>query len=173
MAALAATMKETGWAGALLFNKTTGRLIDGHARLQHAMNSATGGKTILPVLVGEWTEAQELKILATHDPLAAMATVDADQLDALLDDVDLTGPGLEDLNEQLNDALADFDAEPEEGDDDEADADSGGGSSGGSKKSKDIPETYQLVITCRDEADQQKLYNRLNRRGYQVKVLTL
>ena len=29
---LSAVMSEVGWAGALLFNEVTGRLIDGHAR---------------------------------------------------------------------------------------------------------------------------------------------
>ena len=84
LAALTDVISEVGWAGACLFNERTGRLIDGHARRKVALDQGT---TKIPVLVGNWTEEQEKKILATLDPLAAMAEADAGQLDALLRDV--------------------------------------------------------------------------------------
>jgi hypothetical protein len=62
---------EIGWAGACLYNERTGRLIDGHAR-----KSAVAPTTPVPVLVGNWSEDAERKILATLDPLAAMAVGD-------------------------------------------------------------------------------------------------
>ena len=51
VAALTDAMAEVGWAGALLFNERTGRLIDGHARRKVAL--AQGAETV-PVLVGSW-----------------------------------------------------------------------------------------------------------------------
>jgi DNA modification methylase len=80
MGALADVIAEVGWAGALLYNEATGRLLDGHARKK------LGGK--VPVLIGSWTEEQERKILATLDPLAAMAEADLQVLNALLREVD-------------------------------------------------------------------------------------
>jgi DNA modification methylase len=82
--AITAALSEVGWAGACLYNEQTGRLIDGHARRKVAL--AQGSERI-PVLVGSWDEAAEAKILATLDPLAAMAEADGAQLDALLREV--------------------------------------------------------------------------------------
>lgn len=81
MQALDEVISEVGWAGALLFNEASGRLIDGHAR----KNLGREGK--VPVLIGSWTEEQEKKILATLDPLAGLAEADKGKLDALLQEV--------------------------------------------------------------------------------------
>ena len=81
IAALTDVIAEVGWAGACLYNEATGRLIDGHARKKVAMDQ---GASQVPVLIGSWTEEQERKILATLDPLAAMAESNKDALDELL-----------------------------------------------------------------------------------------
>jgi hypothetical protein len=106
MAALKGMIDDVGWAGALLYNETTGRLIDGHAR-----KNAVGPQTIVPVLVGRWTSEQEKRILSTLDPLAAMAEADGDALESLLADVDLSGRGLEELAALL-DGLTEPEAPP-------------------------------------------------------------
>lgn len=80
---------EVGWAGALLYNERTGRLIDGHGRKK----IAAGQK--VPVLIGSWGEAAEKKILATLDPISAMATADSAKLDALLREVDTGSEALQ------------------------------------------------------------------------------
>src|ERR1700736_5958186 len=67
-AALRDIKQEVGWAGALLYNEKTGRLIDGHLRKEIAKK---GEK--VPVLVGSWSEQDEAKILVTLDPIATMA----------------------------------------------------------------------------------------------------
>jgi hypothetical protein len=73
---LDAMIKEVGYAGALLWNSQTQKLIDGHARRDLAIANK---EKLVPVLVGSWTEAEEKKILATLDPIAAMAK-QADEL---------------------------------------------------------------------------------------------
>lgn len=80
--ALREVLAEVGWAGAVLYNERTGRLIDGHLRKKVARK---GEK--IPVLVGSWSEEQEDKLLLTLDPLAGMAEADADRLTALLETV--------------------------------------------------------------------------------------
>jgi DNA modification methylase len=77
--ALADVIAEVGWAGALLYNERTQRLIDGHCRKE-----LFAGKAKVPVLIGSWDEADEAKILATLDPLAALAEANTEALDKLL-----------------------------------------------------------------------------------------
>lgn len=62
------------WAGAALYNERTERLIDGHLRRDAPDGLLVDGK--IPVIVGRWNEAQERLILATLDPLGAMAQRD-------------------------------------------------------------------------------------------------
>jgi len=71
---------EVGWAGALLFNERTGRLIDGHARLSVAKPTEP-----VPVLIGSWSPQAEAKILVTLDPLGGMAIADPDAYRKALD----------------------------------------------------------------------------------------
>jgi hypothetical protein len=85
VAALTDVIAEVGWAGACLYNERTGRLIDGHARRKVALEKAI---PLVPVLVGDWSEEQEKTILATLDPLSALAEADAAKLDALLREVE-------------------------------------------------------------------------------------
>jgi len=76
--------EQVGWAGALLYNEATGRLIDGHLRRDEAERD---GERV-PVLVGSWTEEQEALVLASLDPIAAMAEADEAVLGALLQDIE-------------------------------------------------------------------------------------
>ena len=71
---------QVGWAGALLINRTTGNLLDGHMRLEESVRR--GDKSI-PVLVGEWTPEQERLILQNLDPLAMLAQTNAAALASL------------------------------------------------------------------------------------------
>jgi hypothetical protein len=36
-----------------------------------------------------------------------------------------------------------------------------------------VPETYELIIECKDEADQKAKYERLKLEGYRLRILTL
>ncbi len=101
VAALTDVISEVGWAGACLFNERTQRLIDGHARRKVAV--AQGTKKV-PVLIGNWTDEQERKILATLDPLAAMAETDAAALAKLLGDVATQSVAVQEMLDWLREA---------------------------------------------------------------------
>lgn len=73
---------EIGWAGACLFNEKTGRLIDGHAR-----KSVVNDTTPIPVLVGNWSESAERRILLSLDPVGQLAAADSENLEKLLSQV--------------------------------------------------------------------------------------
>lgn len=94
--ALRDVIADVGWAGVVLFNETTGRLIDGHARKEIA------GSDMVPVLIGAWSEAQERQILSTLDPLAAMAVADKERLDALLRTVQTGSESVAKMLEELS-----------------------------------------------------------------------
>jgi DNA modification methylase len=93
---------EVGWAGALLFNERTGRLIDGHAR-----QKVVDPKAVVPVLIGSWSEEAEKRILLTLDPIAGMAVADIAQLESLLSEVNLSDEWLAGLRGQLDRVLGD------------------------------------------------------------------
>lgn len=79
--ALAAALDAVGWVGQVLVNRQTGRLVDGHLRLELAL---ARNEPTIPVLYVELSESEERLVLATLDPLAAMAEAERDQLAALL-----------------------------------------------------------------------------------------
>lgn len=83
-AALNATLTKNGWAGALLYNERTKRLIDGHGRKTLAIKR---GDKAVPVLIGNWSEEQERELLATLDPIGQMAQTNAAALKSLTAEV--------------------------------------------------------------------------------------
>lgn len=83
-------LNKAGWAGAALYNKRTGRLIDGHLRREEAITR----KEQMPVLVGDWSEAEERLILAQLDPIGDMAKKDSETLQKLIAQVSQDGGGL-------------------------------------------------------------------------------
>jgi len=98
IAALTDTLAEVGWAGACLFNERTGRLIDGHARRKVALEQ---GAELIPVLIGSWDDVTEAKILATLDPLGAMANADKAALDQLLAEVTTQSDPIQKMLDEL------------------------------------------------------------------------
>ncbi len=92
--ALRGVLAEVGIASAVLARETPEgglMLIDGHLRTETLHNAE------IPVLVLDVTEEEADKILATFDPLGAMAELDADALRALLEEVETGSQELADM----------------------------------------------------------------------------
>jgi DNA modification methylase len=92
--ALRGVLAEVGIADAVLARELEDgslMLLDGHLRVE------TMGDQVLPVLVLDVNEAEGDKVLATLDPLAAMAESDAAKLDAILREVDTGSPELQQM----------------------------------------------------------------------------
>ena len=87
--ALAAVLDRVGWVQDVIVNRTTGHLVDGHARLDLARQR---GEASVPVVYVELDADEEALVLATLDPLAAMAETDDAALRALIDGVTLDDP---------------------------------------------------------------------------------
>lgn len=92
-AALSGSLTEIGWVKSVIVNRTTGRIIDGHARVEEAARK----KEPVPVDYVDLSEAEERLALATLDPIGEMATVDDGALAELLQDVETQDRGLRDL----------------------------------------------------------------------------
>jgi hypothetical protein len=80
-AGLRAVLDQVGVVQDVIVSKATGRILDGHLRVEAAI--ATGQPTI-PVVEVEVTEEEERLVLATFDPLGGMAGVNADMLTSLV-----------------------------------------------------------------------------------------
>jgi DNA modification methylase len=83
--ALAGSLAEVGWVGEVLVNRTTGRVVDGHLRIELALGRH---EPVVPVTYLELTEDEERLVLASLDPIGAMADAEATALEELLADLD-------------------------------------------------------------------------------------
>ncbi len=153
--ALRGVLAEVGYADALLVRELPdGRLelIDGHLRAE------TTPDALVPVLVLDVNEEEAIKILLTHDPLAALAGVDEQQFHELLDGCDIENPSvvkmLAELEESVHQAQQEFDNPSE-------------------RPEVEIPESFQVVVECENESEQQLFYERMRGEGYRCRVLTL
>ena len=150
--ALQGILAEVGYAGALLARELPDgslELIDGHLR------AVTTPDMPVPVLVLDVSEDEANKILATHDPLTAMAGVDRDALRSLLDDVQVQ-------SESLQTMLADLLPKASALTDDESTA-----------AEAEIPRIFQVIVECSDEAEQQAVYEQLVAEDHKCRLLTL
>jgi len=82
--ALEGLLSAVGWVQRVIVNRTTGHVVDGHARVALGLRRS---EPEVPVLYVELTEAEEQIVLAALDPIAGLAGTDQAMLDGLLDDV--------------------------------------------------------------------------------------
>jgi hypothetical protein len=152
--ALRGALAEIGFASALLARELDDgslELVDGHLRAE------TTPDAIVPVLVLDVTEDEAAKLLLTLDPMSALAGTDQARLAELLTTTQFTSPQLDALLTGLAeaaDAVTAAVAETERPD-------------------VEIPESFQVVVHCEDEPDQQAVYERMRAEGYRCRVLTL
>src|SRR5437868_3353298 len=151
--ALRGILAEIGYADALLARELSDgslMLVDGHLRAE------TTPDAVVPVLVLDVDEAEADKILLTHDPLAGMAMVSETHLRDLLAEVQTESPALQTLLDGLTQT-----------------APGSAGDSAAIQPEITVPESYQVVVECRDEADQEAVFERMRAEGYRCRVLTL
>ena len=153
--ALRGMLADVGYADALLARELADgslELVDGHLRAE------TTPEAVVPVLVLDVNDEEATKILLTHDPLAAMAETDQQQFEELLRSVEFEHDDVTEMLDQVKqDAERASQAFGEPRDTPEV----------------NIPEAYQVVVECSDEAEQQAVYERMRKEGYRCRVLTL
>jgi hypothetical protein len=126
-------------------------LIDGHLRAETTPDQE------VPVLVLDVDENEAAKLLALLDPLAALAETNQDVLADLLAGVETESQAVQEiLDQMLASPVPELDAT---GDAPPAEV--------------DVPEMYQVVVECRDEADQKAVFERLVAERLKCRLLTL
>ncbi len=90
-AALRGSLDTVGWVQQVMVNQRTGFVVDGHARLEEAI---TRGEPSVPVLYVDLSPEEEAIVLATLDPIGAMADRDGAKLAALLAEITVDDAGL-------------------------------------------------------------------------------
>jgi hypothetical protein len=152
--ALRGVLAEVGYADALLARELPDgslMLVDGHLRAE------TTPDAIVPVLVLDVDEQEADKILLTHDPLSAMATVSHERLRTLLTHVETESDAVRAMLERLAEERQDAAAVMRPTD----------------RPEVTVPGSYQVVVECVDEDDQHAVYERIRAEGYRCRVLTL
>jgi len=96
--ALQGILAEIGYADALIAYETSDglKLIDGHLR------ASTTPDTLVPVLVLDVTESEANKLLASLDPMAAMAQTDQQALEELLSGIQTSSAALAEMLADLS-----------------------------------------------------------------------
>lgn len=158
-------LAEIGYADALLarvLGDGSLELIDGHLRAE------TTPDALVPVLVLDVSEEEAHKILLSIDPVAGMAETASDELESLLAEVEFQNGATRRMVEELL-------ATPEQALDESANTIHSEGADLTAQTSReiDIPEFYQVVVECHDEADQHRVYEQMRAAGYRCRVLTL
>lgn len=82
--ALLGLLDEVGFVAPVIVNRLTGRLIDGHLRVELALSRE---EPAIPVSYVELSEEEERLVLATFDPVGDLAFADKDRLRELLEGV--------------------------------------------------------------------------------------
>ena len=148
---LRGALAEIGLADAALVREDEAgelHLIDGHLRAE------TLGDGAIPVLVLDVTAEEADKLLLTVDPLAGLAWQDDDRLAELAANVSFESPAiramLDDLQRKAESAASES-VPPE----------------------VDVPETFHVIVACRDEREQREVFDRLRAEGYACRVSTL
>lgn len=122
--ALAGVLREVGLVQSVIISKNSGFILDGHLRVALAVREK---QETLPVVYVDLTEAEETLVLATIDPISAMADTDNAKLDALLREVSTSEEAVQTMLGELaeksgilfglaepGDGGDDFDVTPEE-----------------------------------------------------------
>ncbi len=151
-------LAEVGYADALLARELPDgslELIDGHLRAE------TTPEAEVPVLIIDLDDAEAAKLLALHDPLAGMAEANDEMLAELIAGVETENAAMQELLDKM---LHDPEPLSEEDFGDGTDAQPG---------EVAVPEAFQVVVECGNEADQRAVYERLTGEGFKCKLLII
>lgn len=96
---LAAVLDEVGWVQRIVVNRRTGFVVDGHLRARLAIER---NEKSIPVSYVDLTAKEETIILATLDPLAALAGRDDEALKKILKSAADASSGVDELLGQIH-----------------------------------------------------------------------
>jgi hypothetical protein len=154
--ALRGSMRELGWLKGVIVNRTTGHILDGHARVEEARRQ---GLSAIPVDFVELPVEEERLALAILDPITELAERNEGVLQELLGQVATEDPALQAML---------YDMAPKEA----APPDDEAALARERERANTYSEQFGVVVMCKDEAEQQQVYERLRGEGLVCKVVT-
>ena len=104
--AVAGSLDRVGWIAPVIENRRTGNLLDGHERVWQALQNGNEG---VPFVAVDVAEADEPFVLATFDPIAAMAEMDRALFAEVLAQVDTGNAAIQEMLAEMAAANALFD----------------------------------------------------------------
>ena len=146
--AMRGMLERIGLAGAVLARRLDDgslELIDGHLRAELAASDE------LPVLVLDVDETEAAALLASYDPLSALAQCDSKVLDELMADVAAADGPLGELLRQIH-----CPAPPEF-----------------NLPDIELPQLYSVVVQCRDEQHQREVYELVTQAGHACRLTVM
>ena len=90
--ALRGSLNEVGWVAPVIVSAKTGKLLDGHARIEEALTRDENAE--VPFVKIDVSENEERLILASFDPITTMARYDQETLTYLLNDINTDNQAL-------------------------------------------------------------------------------
>lgn len=150
--ALEGVLSSVGWVTGVIVNVRTGHLVDGHQRVLSAMKQ--GDETPVPYIEVDLSPEEEALVLATLDPISAMAGADKAQLDGLLRDVQSDDARVQQMLATLaqEHGITPPDDEHHE--------------------RQHVVAQFNILITCADEAEQSTLLERFIAEGITCRLDT-
>jgi ParB-like chromosome segregation protein Spo0J len=153
VAQIAASIKEFGWTNPILVDGKNG-IIAGHGRLLAARK--LGHKEVPTIELSELTDAQKRAYIIADNKLALnagwddeMLKLEIQQLNDLNFDLTLLGFDEVELAKMFDEVV---DEEPE---------------------GENYQEVFNIIVECSNEAEQEKIFNRLDSEGYKCRVQSL
>jgi hypothetical protein len=112
--ALIGSLNEVGWVAPVIVSARTGKLLDGHARIEETLTKDE--EAMIPFVKVDVSENEERTILASFDPITGLATYDREALDALLREVSTGEAALQEMLAELaqKEGVVDLTSSPEE-----------------------------------------------------------
>lgn len=145
--ALEQVLDEIGFVDDIIVNRRTGHLVDGHLRVELALKR---GEATVPVKYVDLDENEERIVLATFDPLSAMAINDKDILGELVQSIETKNRAVSELLDDIAKRSTKLD---------------------GLVINASL--SYHIDVTCADEQQQAALLKELEDRGFACRPLML
>lgn len=152
---VAAAIREFGFRVPIVA-KSNGTVVDGHLRLKAAKKLKL---TEIPVILADdLTDAQIKAFRISVNKVAELADWDDDLLKLELQELDDDGFNLEIIGFDVDDLSKLFDKDnadetlPEE---------------------KELNSTFEVAVECKDETEQETVFNLLTQKGYSCRILTM
>lgn len=145
--AMRGVLEEIGFAGAVVARETKSgeiEIVDGHLRAD------IDPEQMVPVLITDLSEHEAQKLLLVYDPIGDLAGTDVDKLREVLEAVQFSDENLATLATQLAEENGIVDLTDDEED----------------PGPNILPESYQLIVECKNRKDLKTLHVELRDRGY-------